>query len=44
MEGPDLKPLIILDQDEATFKQFIFSRGSSVMEDGSKQMVPKDEG
>ena len=44
-KDPQSKPIIILGQDEAIFtKQFVFSRGCWVMEDDSKQMMPKDEG
>ena len=35
-KDPNTKPLIILGQDEAIFKQFVFSKGTWVMEDGTK--------
>ena len=41
---PNLKPLLILGQDECIFKQFIFTRGTWVLPDGTRQLVPKDEG
>ena len=41
---PDCKPLMILGQDECIFKQFIFSKGIWVLPDGTKQLIPKEEG
>ena len=38
------KPLMILGQDEAIFKQFIFSNGVWITPDGQKQLIPKDDG
>ena len=38
------KPLMILGQDEAIFKQSIFTHGAWVLPDGTKQLIPKDEG
>ena len=38
------KPLMIFGQDEAIFKQFIFSKGVWILPDGRKQLVPKDDG
>ena len=40
----DVKPLMILGQDKCIFKQFIFSKGVWVLPDGTKQLVPKEEG
>ena len=35
-KDPNLKPLMILGQDEVIFKQFMFSNGCWVMPDGTK--------
>ena len=43
-KDPNVKPLMILGQDECIFKQFIFSKGYWLLPDGTKQLVPKDEG
>ena len=40
----DCKPLMILGQDECIFKQYLFSKGSWVLPDGTKQLLPKEEG
>ena len=41
---PHLKPLMLLGQDECIFKQFVFTRGFWVLPDGTRQLVPKEEG
>ena len=38
------KPIMILGQDECIFKQYIFTSKFWVLPDGTKQLVPKDEG
>ena len=43
-KDPQLKPLMILGQDEVIFKQFVFSKGVWILPDGTKQLMPKDEG
>ena len=41
---PNTKPLMILGQDECIFKQYLFTAGYWMLPDGTKQLVPKDEG
>ena len=41
---PGSKPLLIISQDECIYKQYLFTKGVWVMPDGSKQIIPKDEG
>ena len=41
---PATKPLMIIGQDECIFKQYLFTAGYWMMPDGTKQLVPKDEG
>ena len=41
---PGTKPLMIIGQDECIFKQYLFTAGYWMMPDGTKQLVPKDEG
>ena len=43
-KAPNCKPLMILGQDEVIFKQFLFSKGVWIMPDGSKSLIPKDDG
>ena len=38
------KPLMILGQDECIFKQYLFSKGFWTHSDGTKQLIPKEEG
>ena len=38
------KPLMIVGQDECIFKQYVFTKGIWVLPDGTKQIIPKDEG
>jgi hypothetical protein len=38
------KPLIIFGQDESIFKQYSFSTSSWTCPDGTKQLIPKDDG
>ena len=38
------KPLIIIGQDEIIFKQYIFNNKSWTLLDGTREMLPKDEG
>ena len=38
------KPTLILGQDECIFKQFVFTKGNWLLPDGTKQLIPKDEG
>ena len=38
------KPLIIMGQDECIFKQYLFSHKSWVAPDGTRALIPKDEG
>ena len=40
---PNCKPLIV-GQDKCIFKQYIFSKGVWVLPDGTKQLIPKEEG
>ena len=40
----NLKPLIIFGQDESIFKQYSFSSSSWSCPDGTKQLIPKDDG
>ena len=41
---PGTKSLMILGQDECIFKQYIFTNGVWVLPDGTRELVPKDEG
>ena len=41
---PNTKPLMILGQDECIFKQYLFTKGVWVMPDGTRQLIPKEEG
>ena len=41
---PNKKPIMILGQDECIFKQYIFTSKFWVLPDGTKQLIPKDEG
>ena len=41
---PNTKPLMLLGQDECIFKQYLFTAGYWMLPDGTKQLVPKDEG
>ena len=41
---PHEKPLMILGQDECIFKQYLFTAGAWVMPNGTKELIPKDEG
>jgi hypothetical protein len=41
---PDVKPLIILGQDEAIFRQFLLTGSCWNGSDGSVPLVPKDDG
>ena len=38
------KPIMIIGQDKAIFKQYLFTKGSWLTPGGKKQLVPKDEG
>ena len=38
------KPIMILGQDECIFKQYLFSKGFWTHADGTKQLIPKEEG
>ena len=38
------KPIMILGQDECIFKQYPFSKGFWTHLDGTKQLIPKEEG
>ena len=40
----DKKPLMLLGQDECIFKQYIFTKGVWVLPDGTRELVPKEEG
>ena len=40
----NLKPIMILGQDECIFRQFVFSKGMWTTPDGQKQLLPKDQG
>ena len=42
-QDPSYKPLMILGEGKTIFKQFVFSKGSWIMANGTKQMMPKDE-
>ena len=35
---------MIFGQDEAIFKQYIFTKGVWVLPDGRRQLIPKEEG
>ena len=41
---PNCKPSLILGQDKCIFCQFIFSQGFWCCPDGTKQLIPKDDG
>ncbi len=41
---PDTKPLICFGQDECIFKQFLFTGKAWSAPDGTKPVIPKDEG
>ena len=41
---PTQKPLMIIGQDECIFKQYIFKKKYWVLPDGTRQLIPKDEG
>lgn len=38
------KSIMILGQDECIFKQYLFSKGFWTHSDGTKQLIPKEEG
>ena len=38
------KPIMIVGQDECIFKQYLFSKGFWTHADGTKQLIPKEEG
>jgi hypothetical protein len=40
----DKKPIIIFGQDECIFKQYAFTKKSWTLPDGTKPLIPKDEG
>ena len=43
-KDPLQTPLLIFGQDGCIFKQYVFSQGQWVLPNGTKQLIPKDEG
>ena len=41
---PDSKPLICFGQDECIFKQFLFTKNCWVAPNGTRHVIPKDDG